>query len=167
MPAVFHAAGDDADHALVKAGVEQHHGRRLRALARQLGEQRLGLLVHAGLQIAPLAVDGVERGGQFVGARRIVGEQALDAQRHVGQPAGGVDARPDREAEVFGAAQRGVAPGGRQQRRHAGLHAAAADALQALRHQPAVVGVELDHVGHGAQRHQVEQAVQPRLRGLG
>jgi hypothetical protein len=43
------------------------------------------------------------------------------------------------------------------------LHAAGAHALQALRDQPAVVGVQLHHVGHRAQRHQVQQAVQPRL----
>jgi hypothetical protein len=41
-----------------------------------------------------------------------------------------------------------------------------AHALDALRDQDAVVGVELDHVGHRAQRHQVEQVVQLRL-GLG
>ena len=38
-----------------------------------------------------------------------------------------------------------------------------ADALQALRDQDAVVGVELDDVGHGAERDEVEQAVEPRL----
>jgi hypothetical protein len=41
-----------------------------------------------------------------------------------------------------------------------------AHALQALGHQDAVVGIELDHVGHRAQGHQVQQAVQARL-GLG
>ena len=43
--------------------------------------------------------------GQLGGARRVVGEQAFDAERHVGQPAGGVDARAEREAEVEGAAR--------------------------------------------------------------
>ena len=97
-------------------------------------------------------------------ARGVVGEQAFDAQRHVRQAAGGVDARAEREAEVEAGGARRIAAGDREQRRHAGLHAPGADALQALRHQAAVVGVEPDHVGHRAQRHQVEQGVEPRLR---
>ena len=51
--------------------------------------------------------------------------------------------------------------GSGKQCRHARLHAPGADALQALRHQPAVVGVEPHDVGHGAQRHQVEQFAGP------
>jgi len=39
------------------------------------------------------------------------------------------------------------------------------DALQALGHQAAVVAVELDHVGHGAQGHQVQQGIELRLVG--
>jgi hypothetical protein len=40
------------------------------------------------------------------------------------------------------------------------VHAAGAHALQSLRHQDAVVGVELDDVGDRAQRHQVEQRIE-------
>ena len=94
----------------------------------------------------------------------VVGEQAFDAERHVRQPPGGVDARADREAEVEAAGARRVAPGRREQRRDARLHAAGADALQALRDEAAVVGVEPHHVGHGAERDQVEQRVEPGLR---
>ena len=72
-------------------------------------EQRLGLLVHARLDVAPLAVDRVERLASSARAPRLVGEQALDAERHVGEAAGGVEARPDREAEVGGAARAGRA----------------------------------------------------------
>ena len=131
-------------------------------------EQRLGLLAHAGLDVAPLAVDRVEQLRQLGGARRVVGEQALDAERHVGQAAGGVDARPEREAEVERAGTRRASrAGGGEQRGDAGLHAAGADALQALRDQAAVVGVEPDHVGHRAERDQVEQRVEARLRRRG
>jgi hypothetical protein len=91
--------------------------------------------------------------------------QAFDAQRHVGQPARGVDARSERKTEVETRGARRFAPRHGEQRGHARLHAPLADALEALRHQPAVVGVELDHVGHGAQRDQVEQRVQPWLGG--
>jgi hypothetical protein len=44
------------------------------------------------------------------------------------------------------------------------MHAACAHALQALRDEDAVVGIELDDVGHRAQRDQVEKAVELGLR---
>jgi hypothetical protein len=93
-------------------------------------------------------------------ARGVVGDQAFDAQRHVGQPAGGVDARAEREAEVEGRGARRLAPAPPRTAPPPGLHAAGADALQALRHQAAVVGVQPHHVGHRAQGHQVQQRVQ-------
>jgi hypothetical protein len=43
------------------------------------------------------------------------------------------------------------------------LHLAAADARQALGDEDAVVAVERHHVGHRAQRHQVEQGGQVRF----
>jgi hypothetical protein len=48
-------------------------------------------------------------------------------------------------------------PGHAQQRGHARRHLARADALEALRHQAAVVGVQPHHVGHGAQGDQGQQ----------
>ncbi len=158
---VLQPRGDDADHALVEVGVE--HAQRGRRLLAGL-EQRLGqlqrLLAHAALDLAALAVDGVEALRQFGAARRVVGQQAFDAERHVRQPAGRIDARPEREAEVEGGGRRGSRPAAansaaRPQRQRAG-----ADAAQALRDQAPVVGVEPDHVGHRAQRHQVEQRVE-------
>ena len=122
-------------------------------------------LAHAGLERAPLAVDRVEHRRELVRARGVVGEQAFDAERHVGEPPGGVQARPDREAEVGRARLARIAPGDREQRRDARLHAAGADPLQALRDQAAVVAVEADDVGDGAERDQVEQRVEPRLLG--
>jgi hypothetical protein len=99
------------------------------------------------------------------GAVFVVGDQAFDPERHVFQAAGGVQARAQREAEVEGRGAARFAASHAEQRGDAGMHAAGAHALQALRHQDAVVGVELDHVGHRAQRDQVEQRVQLRLVG--
>ena len=100
---VFQPRGDDADHAFVKVGVEHGQGRRRDRIG---VEQPLGdlhrLLAHAAFDFAPLAVDAVERGGQLGRARRVVGQQQLDAQRHVGQAAGGVDARAECKAEIKG-----------------------------------------------------------------
>ena len=51
-----------------------------------------------------------------------------------------------------------------EQRADAGHAAAGADALQALRDQHAVVGIERHDVGDRAQGHQVEQLAPPRAR---
>ena len=166
MQLVLDARGHDADHAFVEVGVEHADGRR-RLLA--FVEQRLGdqqrLLAHVALDLAPLAVDAVQRARQFVGARRVVGQQAFDAQRHVGQPAGRVDARAQREAEVEGGGRlRPCAPAAVNRLARPQGSAPARMRLQALRHQAAVVGVELDHVGHRAERHQRQQRVELGLR---
>ena len=69
--AVLQARGDDADHALVELGVEQRQRRRRLAVGGiSRSSSRLGLLAHAGLDLAALAVDAVERLRQFGGARR-------------------------------------------------------------------------------------------------
>jgi hypothetical protein len=60
-----------------------------------------------------------------------------------------------------------VAAGGLEQGGDAGLHLAGAHALQALADEDAVVAVELDHVGDGAQRDEVEQAGEVGFRALG
>ena len=103
VPAVLQPGGDDADHAFVEVGVEHRQGRRrlLRDVDQALGDLHR-LLAHAAFDLAPLAVDGVELARQFIGARGVVAQQQLDAQRHVGQPPGGVDARAQGKAEVKG-----------------------------------------------------------------
>ena len=87
----------------------------------------------------------------------IVGEKALDAERHVLQASGGVQSRADGEAQVVGGGLAGGAPGHFEECRDSGARLARANARQALRDQDAVVGIELHHVGDGAQRHQVEE----------
>ena len=120
----------------------------------------------SAFELAALAVDGVELPGQFGGARVVVGQQAFDAQRHVGQAPRGVDAGPEREAEVEGGGRLGLASGRVEQGPYAGLHLAGAHALEALGHQAAVVVVQAHHVGHGAQRDQGQERLQPGLAGL-
>ena len=158
---VLDARGDDAHHAFVEVGVEHADGGgRLLAFVEQRFHDLHRLLAHAALDVAALAVDRVQRARQLVAARRVVGQQAFDAQRHVRQPAGGVDARAEREAEVERGGDLRVARRRREQAGQPAGQGAGADALQALGDQPPVVGVELDHVGHGAQRHQRQQAVE-------
>ena len=93
----------------------------------------------------------------------VVGHEALDAERHVGEPPCGVETRPQHEPQVVGRRAGGIAAGRLKERRDTGLHAARADALQALLHEHAIVCVELDDVRHGAQRDEIEQARERRL----
>ena len=133
----------------------------------QGGQLGLGLLAHAGLDVAPLTVDRVELPGQFGGARRVVGQQAFDAQGHVRQAPGRVQARPERKAEVEAAGALRIARRRGEEGCHARLHAALAHPPQPERDQATVVRVQAHHVGHGPERDQVEQAVQPRLLAIG
>ncbi len=96
--------------------------------------------------------------------RRRVGQQAADAERHVGEASGGVEARSGDEAQVEGRGPPRIAPGDREQRGDARLRAAGAQAREALLDEDAVGLVEAHDVGHRAERHQVEE---PREVGLG
>ena len=127
------------------------------------GQGAFSLFAHAVLHRPPLTVDRIERLRQFRGPLGVVGAQALDAQGHVGQPTGGVDARAQRKTEVLCGGLRGVASGHMEQGLQAGLQPAAADALEALCDQATVVGIELHHIGHSAQGHQIQQLVQSGL----
>ena len=154
---VLDARGEDADDAFVPACVEQGDaGRRVVGVERFEQDQRLFL--HAGFDLAALAVERVELLGDLQGAAGVFGEQAFDAEAHVGEAAGGIQARAEDEAEVHRRRLFRVAAGGLEQRGEAGLQLAGAHALQALADQDAVVAVELDDVGDGAERDEVEQA---------
>ena len=73
----------------------------------------------------------VQRARELLAARGVVGEQQLDAQRHVGQAAGGVDARAEREAEVEGGRGLRLAAGDVEQAGQSAGQRARADALRA------------------------------------
>ena len=141
-------------------GVEE--GDRARVGRIDVGEIGERLLLHAGLDLAAFAVHHVELLREIPRAADVVGDQALDAERHVGQPSGGIQARAEAEAEVEARCRTRFARGRAEQRGDA-RHAAVADALQPLRDQHAIVAVEPHDVGDGAKRDEVEQAVEARL----
>ncbi|MNU84249.1 hypothetical protein D3C71_739620 [compost metagenome] len=154
------ARGHQSHDALVPARIEYADGgARRRAGFFHRGQR---LFAHLGFDRAAFAVDVVELAGHFQRLRFVVGGQAGDAQAHVGQPAGGVDARTQGKAQVEAVGAARLAAGDGEQRAQARLQAAAAHALQALRDEQAVVGVQLDHVGHRAQRDQIGERVQAR-----
>ena len=158
---VFDARGDDADHAFVKFGVKHADGRRGAAavLAQPLGQGK-GLLAHIALQVLALAVDAVQRLGQFQRLAKVVGQQAFDADGHVRQAPRRIDARPQGKAKILRA---GLLPSFARrlvQRPHPGGHVAFANAQQPLIDQAAVVRVQPHHVGHRAQGHQGQQGIE-------
>src|SRR5437762_14073693 len=83
------------------ARIEQAHPAPLRRAGLRIG-QRAGraerLLLHARLDRPALLVELIEARRQLPGAARVVGEQAADADAHVVEAAGGVQARRDGKA---------------------------------------------------------------------
>ena len=160
---VLDARGDDADHAFVEVGVEHaDRGRRLLALVEQRVDHQHRLLAHAAFDVAALAVDArrAARASSSARAGSSVSRHSMPSVMSASRPAAlmrGPSAKPKSKR---GRRLRRRAPRPRTARRARSGMRAGADALQALRDQAAVVGVELDDVGDGAQRDQVEQRVE-------
>ena len=100
------------------------------------------------------------------GAGRIVGEQAFDAERHVGQPPGRIEPRAEGEAEVDrrwpGA---GRAPAAANSAAMPGCIRPARIRFRPWATRRRLLRVEPDDIGDGAERDQVEQRIEPRLVG--
>ncbi len=129
-----------------------------RGRARQTPHGAEGLVLHARLDRAPLSVELIEPRGERCADGCVVGEQALDADascRRCGRRRSGAARRAKARSVAVRSARR--APGERQQRADAGHAAAGADALQALRHEHAVVGIQRHDVGDRAERDEVEE----------
>jgi hypothetical protein len=160
--AFLQARGQQAHHALVPARVEQDDAGAVGDL--DAVQQGQGLVLHFRFDAAPFPVELVQFAGQGQGMIAVGCQQTFDAQAHVGEAAGGVEAGADGEAQVLAAGPGEGAAGHLEQGLDAGPGLALADAGQALGHQQAVVGVQPHHVGHGAQGHQVQQVGQVGFR---
>ncbi len=79
---------------------------------RQAVQRGARLVQHLAFDPAPLAVQAVQLLRAVGGARLVVGEQAFDAEAHVGQAPRGVQARAEDEAEVEAGRVAGRAAGG-------------------------------------------------------
>ncbi len=118
MVAVLEPPGDDADDALMPIGVEEAERVRIRlgAVDGAGFERGQRLFLHRRLDVAALAVQPVELGGERHRRRLGVGEQAADAERHVGETAGGVEAGAGHETQVVTRRPPRIATRGGQQR---------------------------------------------------
>ncbi len=162
MGAILDPSGEDADDALVPARVIQADARAL--AHRELCHQLIGLRLHVAFDRAARAIEIVQLPGDLEGAPAILRYQALDPQAHVGQTPGGVQPRPEQKSEIESARARGIVAGNGKERAHAFLHAARADAPQALGNQDAIVEIERHDVGDRAQGDQIEHIAQIRFR---
>ena len=167
--AILHLRGDQADHAGMPARVEQHErrGQRVARGARSRHE-RLGFVHHlrccssrrSPLIASSVAASSAPRAGSSV-------QQAFDAERHVFEPARGIQPRREREADVGGVTRASSRP------------ATAASAVQPAQRRPArmrrrpgcdqhaVVRIQRHEVGDRADRDEVEQHRQIRFRAGG
>ncbi len=153
--------GDDADHARVPAGRGDQDDRAVALGAAQF----LGRLAHRGLDRPPFLVEPVELGGDAPRFLRILGGEQAHAEVRLADAAAGIDARAEREAEI-GAGRRPRQPRRLGQRGEADI-AAPRHHLQPLRDEGAVEAAQLRDVGDRAERDEVEQVDQLRLRAAG
>ena len=161
-------AGHDADHARVPAPLGKHEG-RIVGLAEALVDLLLRGKLHAPFQRLAAAVELVNVLGQLQGPIGAIGDEQLDAQLGLGQPAGGVQPRGQRETDVL-AVQTGptrstgypVAVGlgldlcQLHERRQA-QRRAAGETLQPVVYEYAVLVHQRHHVGHRAQGRQTNR----------
>src|SRR5712691_1481111 len=163
--AVLDAPCEDPDHALVPRRVVEADAARL--ADGELREELLGLEPHVCLDRAPLLVELIELLRYVEGAPAVRSDQALDPEAHVRKAPGGVEPRREQESQVEGAGARRIAAGDGEERAHAFLHPARADAPQPLSDQHAVVEIERHDVGDRAEREEVEQIAEVRLQPAG
>ncbi len=159
---VFQPRSHQADHPLMPFGVNTHtlaiHGRGARLRRRPAPASRMAVSIPRRSWFMR-----IQLARQFQRLAFVVGNQAVDAYAHVGQPSGGIDARAQGKAKVEGA-------GGWRNSRAAtankacmpGCIASGAHFLQALGDEHAIIGVQLDDIGNRTQRDEVGQVVQPR-----
>jgi hypothetical protein len=146
METLLDTCRQDTDDALVPLRVKQTESGRqfLRIQSQRLdGSQRLRL--HAGLDVLAVAVERIEPNRHGTRAGVAVRQQAFDAERHVFQASGRIQARPDDKAEIGRDDTPRRSAGDLQQRPYTRYAAPGADALQALLDEYPVIAVERHH----------------------
>ena len=112
---------------------------------------------HAVLDLASRRVDLVEDAGQFARFGRVVGREATDAEAHVVQSSGRIDARADGEAEIGGGQARCITPRHFDQCTQANTSFPLPQAAHSRRDEGAVARIEWNKIGNRAHGHQIEQ----------
>ena len=145
---------DDADDARVPALRGEHEGVVLRA---QRSLRQLDRLVQDALvERLTARVQRLELAGDAGRLRRVVGEEQAQAVPRVADPAGGIEPRRQNEPHVPRPQRparepRGLDQGAQPRPARLGQH------LQAVAHENAVLAHEGHDVGHGRERHVVQE----------
>ena len=123
-----------------------------------------GLLQHRRLDLLALAVERVQADGDRRRLVLVLGGQQARTQAGLADPAAGVDARPEDEAQVIDP-RRLLQPGHVAERPEPHV-AALLHHRKPLAHEGAIDAGERHHVADGAERHQVEPLQEVGLRPL-
>jgi len=113
--------------------------------------------LHALLDGFAVLVHLVQLRSHFPRRVGVIGKQAFDAQAHVVQAPGSVQARPEDKTQVGGGDFRVVTLGHLQNCLEPRPRTPGTNALKPLMNEDAVVGIQRHHVRHAAQGHQVQQ----------
>ena len=149
--AAHDAARDDALHALVPA-LAAHHDHAAAVVARvDLGERLLG---HGRLDLATLAVDGLEARGKLGRPGRVVRVEQVEGDLDPTHAARGVETRYERERQAVRRDLGEVDVGDGREGDDSGA-VGLAQAGDAVRDQGTVLAREQHHVGDGAERRHV------------
>jgi hypothetical protein len=127
--------------------------------------ERIGL--HRRFDLAAFPVEAVELARNLLRADGIVGDQAFDAECHVGESSGSVQPRTEHESQVVGRGAARIPTRDLIECLQPDVRAPFANALQALVNDDAIVCVERHDVGHGPQRHEIEQVRKIRFLACG
>ena len=149
------SSGDDADDALVKFVV--HDADAVVRVHVERGDVDFGFLAHLLFNRFSLVVHFVQCLRELLGFVRRIAQQTANAERHVVQASSRVQSWAEGKTKIEGGGFGEIASGDLQQRADARRHFALPYAAQALRDQNAVVVIEFDHVGDGAERDEIEQ----------
>ncbi|MNX45159.1 hypothetical protein D3C86_756630 [compost metagenome] len=165
--ALFDPARHDSRDAVMEALIRQDHEGLAVEVPFSL-QAIADFLLQLGVQLLALHVDGVQVAGEAVGLGLVVGREQLEPDIRGLQPARGVEARPEAEADVLGGEGVEVGLGDRPQRLDAREGAprpvavALAVALDSRPDQRAVWAVQGHHVGHRPDGHEVQEMLHAR-----
>ena len=154
---LHHSRRDDADNAGMPAVAHQNEPGIVVEIGLLL-QLRQRLVEHALIEGLSFDVEPVEPSGQLMGLGLIVGEQKPESVGGVADPSRRVEPWPEDEAAVAGTKlSRGQAPGP-DQRADTGPARVGQQAKPVLDENPVLADQRHD-VGHGRERHEVEQVV--------
>ena len=161
---LFDPGGEDPDHPLVPVPLKQGQtiGHILLVELKALANcQRFFL--HPLFDLFAGLVQRIQLRGHPPCGLNIIAKQQLHPERHIIQPAGGINTRTEGKAQIAGDQAGRIAASHLNQCLDPRPALARPNTLQSLMNQDPVVAVKGNHIGHRTERHQIQQFGQVRL----